>query len=222
LTSLDNRDKWYNQTTAWSDQIKELKMGRSLHLAHTNVLRLLLTIWIGMAASPLHAQLSTATINGTVRDASGSAVPQGDIVLRNVETGVEIRTQSNAAGVYAILNILPGSYTLSATSSGFGTKTISPLRLTVNQTATFDFSLELSTVQQTVTVEATGAEVQGSTAELGAVVASRQVVELPLNGRNFTQLLTLTPGASPVNTSQNSGGWLTGAVGQFTFPAING
>ena len=82
--------------------------------------------------------------------------------------------------------------------------------------------MELSTVQQTVTVEATGAEVQGSTAELGAVVASRQVVELPLNGRNFTQLVTLTPGASPVNTSQNSGGWLTGAVGQFTFPAING
>ena len=82
-------------------------MLRSRHRATSGAVRLLLAIWIVITALPMRAQLSTATINGTVHDASGAAVPQADIVLRNVETGVETRTQSNAAGVYAILNILP-------------------------------------------------------------------------------------------------------------------
>src|SRR5439155_1505914 len=73
-------------------------------------------------------------------------------------------------------------------------------------------------------VEAVGAEVQSSTAELGAAVTRQQVTDLPLNGRNFTQLLALTPGVAPVSVSQNSGGFgaTTTAGAAFVFPAING
>lgn len=175
-----------------------------------------------LAVFPVHGQVSTAAVNGTIRDTSGALVPEAEIILRNVNTNVEIRTVSNAAGLYVILNVTPGSYTLQVGKAGFTTQTITVFTLRVNQTATFDVALAPGAVQQTVTVEATGAEVQASTAELGAVVGGQQVMDLPLNGRNFTQLLTLSPGAAPVNSSQNSGGWLTGAVGAFTFPSING
>ena len=176
------------------------------------------------AAGTARAQLSTATVNGTVRDSSGSVVPSASLVLRSTGTNVERQTVSNNAGLYVFLNVLPGAYSLEATAPGFRTNRTQQFTLTVNQTSTIDFTLEVGTVEQSVTVEATGVELQASTAELGAVVAQKQVVELPLNGRNFTQLLALTPGVAPVSVSQNSGGFggvvTSGAA--FTFPAING
>ncbi len=182
----------------------------------------ILLVSLAVLFPSMQAQVSTATINGIVQDASGAAVPEAEIVLRNVATGVEVRTLSNSAGVYVVMNIPPGNYTLAARKPGFSTQNVTPFRLMVNQTATFDIKLDVGSVQQTLSVEAAGAEVQASTAELGTAVGRTQVADLPLNGRNFTQLLTLTPGASPVNTSQNSGGWLSGAVGAFSFPSING
>ena len=117
----------------------------------------------------------------------------------NIATGVETRTQSNAAGVYAILNILPGDYTLSATQTGIRHKDYFgiPIGSKPDRHLRFFLGVEYRFSSQ-LTVEATASEVQASTAELGAVVGRQQVVDLPLNGRNFTQLLTFTPGASPV------------------------
>ena len=159
-----------------------------------------------LLSSHSSAQVSTATINGTVRDATSAVVPQADLVLQSVETGVERRSVSNSVGVYTFVSITPGIYILSGSKEGFRTSSLQPFTLAVNQTATVDFALEIGAVAETVTVEAVGTEVQSSTAELGSVMAENQVVDLPLNGRNFTQLLTLTPGASPISTSQNQGG----------------
>ena len=170
----------------------------------------------------LYGQLSTSTINGTVRDTSGSVVPEANVLLRNVDTGVERQTVSNGAGNYLFLSIQPGKYTLEATRPGFNKSVIAPFTLEVNQTATFDFNMKVGGVEQSVTVEAVGADIQASTAEVGAVVSSRQVVDLPLNGRNFTQLLTLSPGVAPVSVSQNSGSWISSPIGSYSFPAING
>src|SRR5262245_36464651 len=69
----------------------------------------------------VHAQLSTASINGTVRDSSGSVVPNTTVVLKNADTSVERTTVSNASGNYVFLNIIPGTYTLEARSTGFNT-----------------------------------------------------------------------------------------------------
>lgn len=170
-----------------------------------------------------YAQTSTATVNGTVRDSSGSNIPGASLVLRNTATSVENRTETNESGVYVILNILPGQYTLEVSKAGFRTSKLSPFSLAVNQTATLDLNLEVGAVEQSVNVEAVGAEVQSSTAEIGAVVAKQQVVDLPLNGRNFTQLLSLTPGVAPVSVSQNTGsGFAHPGIGAFIFPSING
>src|SRR5258708_5609159 len=101
-----------------------------------------------------YAQLSTASINGTVRDSTGSIVPGAAIVLRNSDTSVERSTLSNAAGNYVFLNIIPGSYTLEARSAGFNTSKIETFSLAVNQTVTLDFSLSVGSIEQSVTVEA--------------------------------------------------------------------
>ena len=170
------------------------------------------------------AQSSTATITGIVKDASGSVIPAAEVLLTNTQTNVERKATTNDVGSYAFLNIIPGEYRLQANKTGFKTSKQAAFTLTVNQTVTFDLTLEIGEISQEVTVEAVGAELQSSTAELGAVVAKQQVVDLPLNGRNFTQLLSLTPGVAPVSVSQNSGGFGASATAgsAFVFPSVNG
>jgi hypothetical protein len=167
------------------------------------------------------AQLSTASVSGEVRDSSGANIPHATIILRNVETSVTNTTRSNSAGAYVFLSIMPGRYTLEATAAGFSGSQLPPFTLTVGQVATVDFALKVGT--QT-TVEGAAPQIDTSTADLGTVISTQQVNDLPLNGRNFTQLLSLTPGVAPVSLSQNSSGYLSSVVtsSQFTFPAVNG
>src|SRR5438876_3112345 len=180
-------------------------MERASHLRQpgiivTRIVLILLIICLAaMAPQPGWAQLSTGSINGTVRDSSGSTIPETKVVLRNIDTAVERTTVTNVAGAYVFLNVVHGVYTLEVTRAGFNSERISAFRLEVNQTATFDATLRVGAVQESVVVEALGAAVQSSTSELGAVVTTQQVVDLPLNGRNFTQLLSLTPGVSPIS-----------------------
>ena len=116
-------------------------------------------------------------------------------MLRNVDTTVERTTVSNDSGVYVFVNVPPGLYTLDVRQEGFSRSTLEPFRLAVDQTATFDFELAVGVVAETVSVAASATEVQSSTSELGSIVSAKQVIDLPLNGRNFTQLLAMTPGA---------------------------
>ena len=96
----------------------------------------------------------------------------------------------------------------------------------MSQTATFDFQLKVGTAQQNVTVNAAeGAALETATSELGTVVNTKEVTDLPLNGRNFTQLLTITAGVANINRDQSASGgsgWAGNSLGSFTFPAVNG
>lgn len=170
------------------------------------------------------AQVSTASVNGVVRDSSGAAIPNAKIVLKNVETSVENTTVSNGAGVYSLFNLTPGNYTINATAPGFGPKQVPMFTLNVSQIATINFSLLVGAQNSTVTVQGATPQLQLSSANLGTVISTKQVNDLPLNGRNFTELLILTPGVSPVNTGQNGGGWLSSAAIGSTqvFPEVNG
>ncbi len=175
-------------------------------------------------SSSSFAQLSTASISGVVRDSSGAVVPKATVVLRNVDTGVENTTVSNNSGAYVLLSLTPGSYTLHASASGFGTAEVAVFTLTVSQVAAIDFVLKVGTVASTVTVQAASPQLEVSSASLGTVIATQQVNDLPLNGRNFTELLSLTPGVSTANTGQNAGGglgpYITGS--SYLLPIING
>lgn len=170
------------------------------------------------------AQVATASINGTVSDASAAGVPRAKVVLRNEATNVTQTTATGDTGNYVLVNIIPGRYTLTASKEGFATGTKAPFDLAVNQSTTIDFTLRIGSAAEAVVVEASTTSIQTSSSELGTVISRRSVDNLPLNGRNFTQLLNLTPGVSTVNTTQNGSNqqFAGNTIGSFSFPSING
>jgi len=154
------------------------------------------------------AQLSTASLSGSVRDSSGAVVPKSKVMLKNVATAVGHTTTTNDAGAYLFLDITPGRYVVSASAPGFGEHRVPEFTLAVGQAATIDFALSVGSQNEVVTVHGATPQLETTSANLGLVVGTKQVNDLPLNGRDFTQLLTLTPGISPVNNGQGgpSGG----------------
>lgn len=182
-------------------------------------------LWLVAATQLGLCQSTSASVNGTVRDQSGAVISGVKIVLANIESGVQHIAATGSAGAYSIGDIPPGNYSAGALKDGFATEQKTGLILQVNQTATLDFVMTVGSHEETVTVVSNLSVVNSTTSELGTVITTLLVTNLPLNGRNFTQLLALTPGVSPVSVAQNStGGAGFGglAIGEFSFPAVNG
>ena len=180
-------------------------------------------------AIPSAAQLSSASVNGTIRDQKGAVVPGATVILHNVDTNVDHTAVSNGTGGYVILDIVPGKYTLEAKAAGFNPQKVNQFVLAVDQIATFDFALAVGSATETVNVEATAAQLDVTSANLGTVIETKQVNDLPLDGRNFTSLLQLTPGVVPIMVGQSNGMAGSGGFGapvaigaDYAFPAING
>ena len=171
------------------------------------------------------AQTASASISGTVADPSAARIRDARIALRSVDTGVEQTTVTDAAGTFALTSVPPGDYTIRAIKEGFDTTEKTSVELFVAQAVTIDLVLRIGSPQSTLTVVANLSSLDSTTSELGTVIPTTPVNDLPLDGRNFTQLLTLAPGVSPISVAQNSGGgsgWGGNALGAFTFPAVNG
>jgi len=179
---------------------------------------------LALSASPAWAQ-ATAALNGTVRDSAGAVIVDATVVLHNRDTNLDRTAQTNNVGIYVMTSVLPGNYDLKVTMNGFGPAARTGIILLVNQTATYDFSLKAGSVTSVVEVQDNPITLETSTAELGEAIVRQEVNDLPLNGRNFTQLLTLTPGVSTINVSQNAataGGVWSNPIGTFSYPSVNG
>jgi hypothetical protein len=174
--------------------------------------------------TPAYAQSSSSSVNGVITDPVNAVVAGAKVVLHNVDTNVERITISNSAGDYIFPSVPPARYTLTFSAKGFQNETISTFSVAVAQVVTLNASLRVGDVTQSVTVEATGAQVESSNAQLGTVMGTKEINDLPLNGRNFTQLLTLTPGATPISVGQNNSPANTASNANVTptFPSING
>jgi hypothetical protein len=171
------------------------------------------------------AQQATANVNGVVKDSTGAAIQKAQVELTNVNTGVVRTTSTTTDGIYAFPSVVPGLYSMQVSATGFSAVSQPPVTLQVGQTAIFDFQLNVGSTSSTVTVTAAAPALETATSELGTVVSPQQMNDLPLNGRNFTELLLIAPGAANINTDQNSGGgggWNGASVGAFSFPAVNG
>ncbi len=173
-------------------------------------------------SQPMVAQVSTATLVGTVSDPQGSVIPGARLTLINLQTGVRSNTETNLAGNYRFQNVPIGSYSLTASADGFSRKQMDSFTLSVNQTATLDFVLDVGAVVETISVAAAGVQVQSASAELGQVIEEKQVVDLPLNGRNFTQLMMLQPGVVTVLPPGSQSLTYTRGIGEGTNPSVNG
>lgn len=168
------------------------------------------------------ALTTTASVNGTVQDPTGAVIPGAMVTLTNTKTSVKRTTVTGETGTYVLVGIPPGQYTLDVTKEGFKTTTQKSFELFVNQTATFDISLTVGELSERLEVTTAGVQIESSTAQLGTVIKRTFVNDLPLNGRQFTQLLRLAPGASPANSSQNRGGGQVNPLSPAVYPAMNG
>jgi len=183
-----------------------------------------LAIGLGLPIQMANAQSSSSGVNGIVSDPTGAIVPDATVILRNVDTSVERRTVSNASGNYFFSSVPPAQYMLIITAKDFEKETVSAFTVNVAQVVTVNASLKLGSVDETVTITAMNTEVEAASAQLGNTIGTKAVNELPLNGRNFTQMLNLTPGVTPISTGQNSSASNTSNVTGSTveFPSING
>jgi len=164
---------------------------------------LVLALCTGLA--PVCFAQGEASIQGTVSDSSGGAVPGVAIRIRNVETGAERNQVTDEAGRYNAAALPAGRYELRAEKNGFRSEDKTGISLVLGQRETVDLVFQLGDVPQTVHVESAPTIVAVTTEDISGLVGERQVKDLPLNGRSYDQLLTLNPGI--VNyTSQRAGG----------------
>lgn len=169
-----------------------------------------------------YAQTSQASIRGNVHDSSNAVIIGASISLVNVETKVTTATTTNSAGDFIILNINPGTYTLEASSKGFTAQKLKPFVMQVNQTSTLDFSLTVGGLDTVVQVEAVGNQIEASSTELALTLEAKQIADLPLDGRNFTQLFVAAPGVSPIVVGGSQTMSYTTGIGPSMIPSFNG
>lgn len=147
-----------------------------------------------LLAASVIAQSTTGSIQGAVSDTSGGSVPGVAITVRNVDTQLVRTTVSNESGNYDVQLLPPGEYALTAELAGFRTQQRTGVRLTVNQAARIDFKLEISTIEESVTVSAQAPLVETVDSAVRQVIDAQKIEELPLNGRNFRTLALIVPG----------------------------
>ncbi|MGH9708126.1 MAG: TonB-dependent receptor domain-containing protein [Candidatus Acidiferrales bacterium] len=166
-------------------------------------LQLLVVLSLGaFLALPAMGQVGGATVTGTVVDTTGAVIPNTQISIKNVATGVARTVTSNQDGFYTAPNLLPGNYEVTATSKGFSTIVHSGITLTVGGQQVLNITMQVGQLAQQVKVTSAEPAVQLANATINAVVDSNTVRELPLNGRDWTSLATLQPGVLSVASLQ--------------------
>ncbi|MDQ6706626.1 MAG: TonB-dependent receptor, partial [Acidobacteriota bacterium] len=152
----------------------------------------------------LLAQIVSGTIAGHADDSSGAAVPKAALSVTNQETGLSRSAFSDEQGNFTFPQLAPGTYSISASAAGFKRYEVSKIELLVDQTARVDIHFEIGSMNQEIAVTAAGAQVDSETSSLGQVIDTKQVVELPLNGRNFMQLANISSGVTPAYNSRSA------------------
>jgi len=165
----------------------------------------LLVLSFGLQVSS--AQTEKASMSGRVTDQSNAALPDAQVQLRNSETNIVTSVKTNGEGIYVIPSLNPGNYVMTVNKEGFRAVSVTGVTLNVQENLSRNFILQVGSAAESVTVIAdSGSEaVETTTSDLGTVINQTAIHELPLNGRSFSQLLTLTPGATPISTSQSQG-----------------
>ena len=171
-----------------------------------------------LSASMLYAQ-GTGSITGTIRDSTGAVVPNADITLTDTATKTSLHTTTNADGDYLFAAVSPGTHDLTVTAVGFNTHETKNIVLRVAARVRVDAALAVGEVKTAVTVEAGGVtQVETQSSEVSGVVTGKEMTQMVLNGRNFSQLVMLTPGVVS-QTGQQEG--TVGVYGRIDY-AVNG
>jgi hypothetical protein len=152
-----------------------------------------------MISVPLRAQVSGASLSGTISDPQGAAIPIAIVSVKNVATAVSFEVMTNAVGFYTVPNLTPGDYDVSVTAPGFSSA-ITKVTLTVGAKQEMNLTLTVGTVQEAIEVIGAAPLVETSTSTISGHVGGNEVRELPLNGRDWASLATLQPGVIEART----------------------
>ena len=165
-------------------------------MSHKSVYTLMLMVCAGAA----WGQDPTGALEGQVADRSGGALNGATVSVKNAQTGYTQSQATGSNGLYRLAPLPVGEYSLTVEAAKFSRFTQEPIRILVSQTSRVDVRLDLATVAEAVTVTGDAPHVDTSTNTLGKTVSGREVLDLPLNGRNFTQLGLLQTGVAPVTS----------------------
>ncbi len=152
---------------------------------------------LSMSPGVVWAQMTTGTILGTVTDASGARVPGVKVTITNVGTGVRQTSETNSAGIYVVPTLIPGTYEVSVEKAGFHKSIETGITLQVDQKVPVNVTLQVGSTTKTVQVSGRSPMVQTQSSAPSQVVTAREMVTLPLNIRDFAQLVNLDTGAVP-------------------------
>ena len=170
------------------------------------VLMVVLTALLALpGAVPLSAQVTTATLVGTVRDQNG-IVPGVSVTIREEQRGTSDAVLTDETGSYTAPFLQPGTYAVEVSVPGFKKWLREGVVLQVNQRARVDVTLAVGGLEETTTVIASAPLLRTDSSEVGTVIEERAIKELPLNGRNFATLVYLTPGITPGQANENLSG----------------
>jgi hypothetical protein len=149
---------------------------------------------------PLRAQVAGGTLSGTITDPSGAAVPNAEVVIKNSATGITRSLTTNADGFYSAANLLPGSYEVAVSATGFNTEIKRGITINVGSQPVFNLILQIGAVANRIEVTTEAPTVQLTSSDISATVNATTVRELPLNGRSWTDLAALSPGVDTIHT----------------------
>ena len=172
-----------------------------------------------LCATPSSAQDVTATITGTVTDPSGAPVVGASVTAHDTERGTNWSSVTNEAGLYNLIRVPVGTYTVKVEAKGFQSSVYAPFTLVLNQTARVDFQVKMGSMTETVEVSGATPLLQTQSTEVSSIIDAQTITDLPLAARNYVQLALLSPGATTVNPSSLSQPQLMTGAGR---PDING
>ncbi|MFZ0037231.1 MAG: carboxypeptidase-like regulatory domain-containing protein, partial [Candidatus Acidiferrales bacterium] len=162
---------------------------------------------LAVSALPAFGQIDRGAIAGRVQDPSGAVIAKATVTITNKATGVVSTTPVDSAGEYQVLTLIPGTYSVEASADGFGSALRDDVEVHVQDHLSIDFTLKVGSVKQQVVVEAREPILQTQTADVGSVVNSQHINDLPLNGRRYADLALLEPGV--IRLSPPSGNFAT-------------
>jgi len=166
--------------------------------------KIVCTLFALLLAIPALAQIDTGSIVGTVRDPTGAVVPNASVTLTNTATGVARTSATNEAGEYQFNALVPGTYSVKASATGFASQQRNDVTIEVQSRPSVDFDLKIGDAAQTIEVQAGTPLLETQTADVGGVVAERPIRDLPLNGRRYADLALLEPGIQKNYTNGNN------------------
>ena len=152
----------------------------------------------------LLSQAGRGSINGSITDQTGAIVPGAAVTLRNTASGVTLHAVANSSGDYAFISLNPGSYSITATETGFVTVVRNDISVTVDQATTVNLTLRVGSVSNVVTVKGSTGLNESTNSTVGVLISSATIDRVPLLTRDVYDLVQLSPGVTPANGAANS------------------